>query len=207
MPTDMKGRGRLTAPTTLLLGAALCALQVFNAACASSGNVNTSTIAGGSTTSASPAASPAATAAASPAGSPAATGKGFTEAEVAEIKAILTGADPAKYRVTLPEFQNGVAVGTMTLGTMPLTEVERIASARGAAAAGSPHQGGSTVIPYERGTIIIALSSPDISGGKDAARSPTSGNTQGPDYVGAERVNKIEAVLSRVDKSRYVFIH
>lgn len=195
MLTDAQTSRRVTA-RALLLGASLCALQLLTAACAGSGTADTDNAASGGGNAAN---TP--RAAASPAASPAAAQKGFTEAEVAEIKSLLNDVDPSGYRVTLPEFRDGAPVGTMTLGTLPLTEVRRIASARGVQVDESTPKSG---------TIILVLSAPTTGGGtavvgrsaESVEQSPRGGSTVFP----AERIQKLEAVLSRIDQSQYVFI-
>src|ERR1041384_674081 len=56
--------------------------------------------------------------------------KTFTEEEVRQVEAVLNGVRPDTYRIILPEFRDGKVVGSKTYGTLPVTQVRRVASQR-----------------------------------------------------------------------------
>jgi hypothetical protein len=190
---------RKASPSLLL---ALCALCLAASACERSANTNTA--AGGAPAGATPAAG---------------ARKEFTEAEVAEIRTLLNGVDPSRYRVTLPEYRDSRLVGSQTYGNLSVAEVTRITSARGL----KLDDKGSTVIVLvadEGGgegshtpSQSTSTSSGDGSGGSGGSAPPTGGGeagmapSRGRDRVSfEERMRRLEALFSKVDRSQYAFI-
>lgn len=116
----------------------------------------------------------------------AAARKDFSESEVAEVRALLKDADPARSRVVLPRFENGRVVGSDVYGSLPITEVQRLATIRNVAIPGT-------------GNVQVVFANSCNGGG---AGSHTSSQTPGSDLG-----RRIERVLADVDRSRYVLIH
>src|SRR5215510_10466984 len=56
--------------------------------------------------------------------------KAFTEDEVRQVEAVLKEVRPDTYRIILPEFRDGKVVGSKTYGSLPVTQVRRVASQR-----------------------------------------------------------------------------
>jgi uncharacterized membrane protein YgcG len=129
---------------------------------------------------------------------PAAPVKDFSEREVASIKAELAKLKPSSYRVVLPVFRNRVRVSSETVGTLPLTEVRRIASLRG-------------VTLKEKGNLQVILPQGDESGGGGGGGSSGQGGGPGSHInsqsAGRDVINRIQLVVSGLSKSQYVFIH
>ena len=110
--------------------------------------------------------------------------KDFTEREVGEIKALLEGFDPKVYRVVLPTFRQGEIVGTETKGSLPVTEVRKVASLLD--------------IRYTEDGNLQAVFSSCNGGGAGSHTESQSGGTE----VG----RRIERILQNIDKSRYVLL-
>jgi hypothetical protein len=109
------------------------------------------------------------------------TDKSFDEQEIAEIQEALKGLDPAGYRIVLPQLENGRVVGSETYGSLPLTEVRRVASER-------------AITFVDDGNVQAILSN-------SGAGSHTESQTPGTD-IG----RRIETILQGLDKSEYVLI-
>jgi hypothetical protein len=179
--------------TMVFTFALLCALGL-SAACRPRGDSNTATGGANSNTSR----------------------KEFTEAEVAEIRTLLNGVDPSRYRVTVPQYREGRVEGFQTLGTLSLTEVERVASARG--------------IKFdEKGTAMLVLDLEESSGGGAGTHTPSqsSGDKSGstppsdpkpPTGGGSagitpsrglsrrDRYLRLEELSKRIGESRFIVI-
>jgi hypothetical protein len=110
--------------------------------------------------------------------------KNFSEAEVAEIKALLTGVEPGTYRIVLPTFRDGQIVGSETLGNLPLTEVQRLAASQNKQVT-------------EHGNLQAIFASCSGGGAGSHVESQTPGSDLG---------DRIEKILTGIDQSAYVFI-
>lgn len=110
--------------------------------------------------------------------------KDFTEKEVAEIKALLDGFDPKVFRVVLPAFRDRRIVGAETKGSLPVTEVRKVASALN--------------IPYtESGNLQAVFNSCNGGGAGSHTESQSAGTDVG---------RRIERILQNIDKSRYILL-
>jgi hypothetical protein len=112
--------------------------------------------------------------------------KAFTEAEVAEIQSLLKGLDPADYRVVLPVFRDNKIVSSETHGTLPITEVRRVASTKN--------------INYVETGNVQAIFASDGKGA--GSHTPSDTAAKGRD-IGI----RIERILANLDKSQYVLIY
>ncbi len=116
-------------------------------------------------------------------------GTDFNESNVAEIKAILKDleTDSFSYRVVLPVIQNNKVLNSETLGTLPVSEVERIASSKN--------------IQYSpTGNLQIVVA--DEGGGAGShteSCTPCKGK-------GLDVITRIEKVVKNFDKSKYILI-
>ncbi len=110
--------------------------------------------------------------------------KAFTEEEVRQVEAVLNGVRPDTYRIILPEFRDGKVVGSKTYGSLPVTQVRRVASQRN--------------IPFSDSGNVQAVFSPDGGG----AGSHTESQSPGTD-IG----RRIEKIIERLDKSQYTLIY
>jgi hypothetical protein len=110
--------------------------------------------------------------------------KDFTEKEVGEIKALVADLDPKVYRVVLPTFQDGRIVGAETRGSLPVTEVRKVASALN--------------VRYAEDANLQAVFQSCNGGGAGSHTESQSGGTD----VG----RRIERILQNIDKSRYVLL-
>jgi hypothetical protein len=131
---------------------------------------------------------------------PAVPAKDFSAKDVAEIKAELGKLNPSSYRVVLPVFRGRSRVGSQTIGTLPLTEVRRVASLRGVAF-------------KEKGNLQMILSQGNDGGGGGGGGGGDTGGGAGSHTPsqsaakGQDVINRIQLVVSRIGQSRYVFIH
>lgn len=115
----------------------------------------------------------------------------FSEREVAQINAELAKLNPSSYRIVLPVFSKRTYLGSETIGSLPVSEVRRIASLRG------------VTLP-ETANMQVILVTPESGGG-----GGKDGNTPGSHVpaFGRAVIDRIALVASRIDKSRYVLIH
>lgn len=109
--------------------------------------------------------------------------KNFSQAEVNDVLATLKGVPEANYRIVLPQFEGGAAVGSRTYGTLPVTEVRRLASQK-------------NITFVDSGNLQAILM--DTGGG---AGSHTESQSGGQD-IG----RRIDKILRNIDKSQYTFI-
>ncbi len=126
-----------------------------------------------------------------------AVGKRFTPREVAEIKSLLAKRNRASYRVVLPVFKGQARVGSETLGTLPFTEVRRLASQRG-------------LTVHEKGNLQAVLLSDTAGGGGGGGGEGGGAGSHTPSGSGAtgiDVIERIQATLSNVGESEYLFIH
>lgn len=110
--------------------------------------------------------------------------KGFTEADVAQVQAILNGVKPESYRIILPEFRAGKVVGSKTYGSLPVTAVRRVASQRNIAFS-------------ESGNVQAVFNS-------DGAGAGSHTESQSP---GTDIGRRIEKIFAGLDKSQYTLIY
>ena len=110
--------------------------------------------------------------------------KDFTAKEVSEVKALLDGLDPKVYRVVLPTFGDGKPVGKETKGSLPVTEVRKVASALN--------------VRYTEDANLQAVFQSCNGGGAGSHTESQSGGTD----VG----RRIERILQSIDKSRYILL-
>lgn len=110
--------------------------------------------------------------------------KAFTEEEVRQVEAVLNGVGPDTYRIVLPEFRDGKVVGSKTYGSLPVTQVRRVASQRN--------------IAFSDSGNVQAVFSSDGGG----AGSHTESQSPGTD-IG----RRIEKIIERLDKSQYTLIY
>lgn len=113
--------------------------------------------------------------------------KTFSEQEVAEIKELLAKENPSSYRIVVPTFRDKKVIGSETLGSLPVSEVERIASLKG-------------VKFQDKGNLQAILDSSD--GDKNGPGSHTSSASGGHDIV-----NRIQSIAAKIESSKYVLIH
>ena len=106
--------------------------------------------------------------------------KEFTEADMVAVRTVLKEVDPTAYRAVLPEFNNGRIVGSQTFGTLPLTEVTRVASSQGVRLA-------------DTGNLQVIV------------MSTQAGNSMHP-ANGKDAILTIERIMKNKDKSKYVFL-
>ena len=110
--------------------------------------------------------------------------KEFTEADANEVRELLKKLDPAAYRIVLPVFKEGRIVGSEAYGSLPVTEVRKVASLR--------------QIDYQENGNVQAIFQSCSGGG---AGSHTESQSPGSD-VG----KRIEKIIASIDKSRYVSV-
>ena len=117
--------------------------------------------------------------------------KNFTEAEVAQVQAILKDVKPETYRIILPEIKDGKVVGSKTYGSLPVTEVRRVASQR-------------NIEFSETGNVQAVFMSQSASAGGDGSGAGSHTPSQTP---GTDIGSRIEKILERLDKSQYTLIY
>ncbi|HMN96696.1 MAG TPA: hypothetical protein PKC43_09650 [Phycisphaerales bacterium] len=111
------------------------------------------------------------------------TSKSFTEQEVTQVIALLEGVDPSTYRIVLPRFRGTEQAGTQTLGTLPVTAVQRVAS--------------SKQIAFDPGANLQAIFSANGGG----AGSHTPSQTPGTDLG-----RRLDAILRNIDRNAYIWV-
>lgn len=112
--------------------------------------------------------------------------KDFSEKEVAEIKTLLEGFDPKVYRVIVPTFKENRIVGSETIGSLPVSEVRKVASVLNVSYA-------------ENGNLQAIFQS--CNGGGAGSHTDSQSGARGADLG-----RKVESILQNLDKSRYVFL-
>jgi hypothetical protein len=109
--------------------------------------------------------------------------KSFSQSEVNDVLATLKGVPEANYRMVLPQFEGGAMVGSKTYGTLPVTEVRKLASR-------------NNITFVDTGNLQAIVM--DNGGG---AGSHTESQSGGQD-IG----RRIERIVRNIDKSQYTFI-
>lgn len=115
--------------------------------------------------------------------------KEFTEAEVAEVKALMKDVNPATYRLVLPTIKDQQVIGSEVQGSLPITEVRRLASVR--------------KIDFKDTGNLQAIFDPNEAGQSGGQQTPD----EKPARTGQDLANRIEKILQGLDKSQYVLIH
>jgi hypothetical protein len=105
----------------------------------------------------------------------------FTEADVKAILEELRGVDPRTYFIRLPTYRYGRLYGSATYGSLPITEVRRVASLL-------------DVKLDESANVITAFES-----GCDSSMQPAAA-------TGQDLGDRIGTILSAIDSSQYQFL-
>lgn len=112
----------------------------------------------------------------------------FNEKNIAEIKALLKELDTASfsYRIVLPVIRDNKVLNSETLGMLPVSEVERIASSKN--------------IEYNpAGNLQIVVSDGGGAGSHTESCTPCKGK-------GLDVITRIDKVVKNFDKSKYILI-
>jgi hypothetical protein len=121
--------------------------------------------------------------------------RGFTPEEVTQIQQVLHKESPAHYRIVLPVFRGQRIVGSKTYGTLPVTEVRKIASLR-------------NVTAFTNEGNLQAIFDPNAAGGGGGGdKSGGPGSHINAQTAGTELGHRIEQILANVDHSEYVFLY
>jgi hypothetical protein len=113
--------------------------------------------------------------------------RGLTSADVARIQSIVAKEEPSHYRLVLPEFRDGRAVGSQVVGAMPIDQVELIARRQNV-----------TIRPNAQLHVVLAgpLRSDDGgAGGGGGGNGPNSHYT-----TSTARFKDLEEIVSRLDR-------
>jgi hypothetical protein len=149
--------------------------------------------------------------------------KEFTQAEVTEIQAVLKEMDPTNYRIVLPQFRDNRNVGSQTLGTLPITEVRRVAASRNAtftetgnvqavfdpndASGGGGGGGGSGGGGGGGGGGSGGGSGGGGGGGSGGSGGGPGSHTGQTPAKGRDIGMRIEKILEGMDKSQYILLY
>lgn len=121
----------------------------------------------------------------------------FTEKDVQAILTELRGVDPSRYHIRLPQFRSGRIVGTKTHGTLPLTEVRRVATTL-------------NVQLKETGNIITVFDS--LNSGDESGGGGGGGGGGGPGShinsasAGTDLASRIQVLLKDIDKNQFQYL-
>lgn len=110
--------------------------------------------------------------------------KAFSSEEIDEIRALLRDLPSESYRVVLPSVERDGSIGSAVYGTLPVTEVHKIAAVRG--------------LEFDdTGNVQTILQSCNGGGPGSHVESQTPGTDIG---------RRIETILANLDQSAFVFL-
>lgn len=126
-------------------------------------------------------------------------GTEFTLATVNAIKTQASRVDPKNYRLVLPVFDRerlgNVIVGSETLGTLPISEVRKLASLRG--------------VEYVEEANAQSVIWQDLPGGhhQGGVDPPPPGAGCSSDHKTQGLGDRIYDIIQNIDQSQYQFLH
>ncbi|MFP2905607.1 hypothetical protein ACLESD_11225 [Pyxidicoccus sp. 3LFB2] len=121
----------------------------------------------------------------------------FTEDDVRQILVELRGVDPSTYYLRLPKFYYGRIVGTVTYGTLPITNVRRLATTLNV----QLNETGNVL------TVFDATNTGDESGGGGGG-----GGGGGPGShinsasAGTDLSTRIDVLLQDIDQNQFQYL-
>ncbi|MFP2923880.1 hypothetical protein ACLESO_01435 [Pyxidicoccus sp. 3LG] len=121
----------------------------------------------------------------------------FTEEDVSQILRELRGVDPDTYYLRLPKFSRGQVVGTVTYGTLPITEVRRVATVL-------------NVQLNETGNVLTVFDS--LNNGDENGGCSGGGGGGGPGShinsasAGTDLSSRINVLLQDIDQNQFQFL-